>query len=116
MKKGDVRISHQTENQKENVGIRTGTYISLFVLALEGVNSNPSSRERLFLKMANPRQDINSYVHGFTRSVLPRTGDQARSEEWHRTDGRPSVSKPYFTQTIYKFPDRLISRLSLIHI
>ena len=30
-----------------------GTYISLFVLALEGgVNSNPSSRERLFLRTA----------------------------------------------------------------
>ena len=43
----------------------TGTYISPFVLAPEGgVNSNPSSRERLFLRTANPRQDPNSYVHG----------------------------------------------------
>ena len=42
-----------------------GTYISLFVLALEGgVNSNPSSRERLFLRTSNPRQDPSSYVHG----------------------------------------------------
>ena len=42
-----------------------GTYISPFVLALEGdVNSNPSSRESLFLRAANPRQDPNSYVHG----------------------------------------------------
>ena len=42
-----------------------GTYISPFVLALEGgVNSNPSSRERLFLRTANPRQDQNSDVHG----------------------------------------------------
>ena len=42
-----------------------GTYISPFVLALEGgVNSNPSRRERLLLRTANPRQDQNSYVHG----------------------------------------------------
>ena len=42
-----------------------GTYISRFVLALEGgVNSIPSSRERLFLRRANPRQDPNSCVHG----------------------------------------------------
>ena len=52
-KKEDVRISHQTENQKENVvyALVPGTYIPgiPFVLALEGgVNSNPSSRERLF--------------------------------------------------------------------
>ena len=40
-----------------------GTYISLFVLALEGgVNSNPSSRERLFLRTANPRQDTIRYL------------------------------------------------------
>ena len=40
-----------------------GTYISPLVLALEGgVNSNPSSRERLFLGTANPRQDPNRYV------------------------------------------------------
>ena len=42
-----------------------GTYISPFVLALEGgVNSNPSSRERLFLRTANLRQEPNSCVHG----------------------------------------------------
>ena len=43
-----------------------GTYLSPFALALEGgVNSNPSSRERLFLRTANPRQDQNNYVHGW---------------------------------------------------
>ena len=35
-------------------------------------------------------------------------GDQAPSVEQQRTDGRPSVSKPYFTQTMYKFPDGLV--------
>ena len=69
MKKEDVRISDQTENQKENVGGMCTryvyTYISPFVLALEGgVNSNPSRREGLFLRTANPRQDQNSYVYG----------------------------------------------------
>ena len=49
-KNEDVRISHQTENQRGNVGIRTrylpGTSIPSCVLAPEGgVNSNPSSRE-----------------------------------------------------------------------
>ena len=64
-----------------------------FVLALEGgVNSNPSSRARLFLRTINPRQ-LRTWL---TRSVLPHTGDQARSVEYQRTDGRPSVSKPYF--------------------
>ena len=83
-----------------------GTYISPFVLALEGgVNPNPSRRERLFLRTANPRQDQRTWLTG---SVLPHTGDQARSVELQRTDGRPSVSKPYFTQTIYKFQDRLV--------
>ena len=42
-----------------------GTYISPFVVALErGVNSNPSRRERLFLRTTNPGQDPNSCVHG----------------------------------------------------
>ena len=42
-----------------------GTYISPFVVALAaGVNSNPSSRERFFLRTANPRQDPNSCIHG----------------------------------------------------
>ena len=42
-----------------------GTYISPFVLALEGgENSNPSRKEKLFLRTANPRQDSNNYVHG----------------------------------------------------
>ena len=41
-----------------------GTYISPLVVALEGgVNSNPSSRDRLFLRTANPRQDPNICVH-----------------------------------------------------
>ena len=41
-----------------------GTYISPFVVALAaGVNSNPSSRERFFLRTANPRQDPNSCIH-----------------------------------------------------
>ena len=67
-----------------------GTYISPFVLALEGVvNSNPSSRERLRKSETGPKQ-LRTWL---TRSVLPHTGDQARS---------PSVSKPYFTQTIYQ--------------
>ena len=59
------------------------TYISPFVLALEGgVNSNPSSRERLFLRMANPRQTGPKQLRTWlTRSVLPHTGDQARSVE-----------------------------------
>ena len=56
--KKKTRISHQTENQKEMLVYIPGAYISPFVLALEGgVNSNPSSRERLFLRTANPRQD-----------------------------------------------------------
>ena len=42
-----------------------GTYISHFVVAFEGgVNSNPSSRERLFLRTVNPRHDPNSCAHG----------------------------------------------------
>ena len=42
-----------------------GTYISPFVVPLAaGVNSNPSSRERFFLRTANPRQDPSSCIHG----------------------------------------------------
>ena len=41
-----------------------GTYTSPLVGALVGVvNSNPSSRERLILRTANPRPDSNSCVH-----------------------------------------------------
>ena len=41
-----------------------GTYISPLVVALEeGVNSNPSTRERLLLRTVNPRQDPNICVH-----------------------------------------------------
>ena len=77
-----------------------GTYIFPFVLALErGVNSNPSSRERLFLRTTNPRQDPNSYVHGWHEACC-RT-QATRPGAW-------SSSKPYFTQTIYTFPDRLV--------
>ena len=55
-----------------------GTYISPFVLALEGVvNSNPSSRERLRKSETGPKQ-LRTWL---TRSVLPHTGDQARSVE-----------------------------------
>ena len=74
-KKEDVlRMSHQTENQKKNMLVYVpGTYISPFVLALEGgVNSNPSSRERLFLRTANPIQDPNSYVRYLKKQVTHR--------------------------------------------
>ena len=50
-----------------------GMYISPFVLALEGgVNSNLSSRERLFLGTANPRQDPNRYVRYSKKQVTHR--------------------------------------------
>ena len=59
-----------------------GTYISPFVLALEGgVNSNPSSRERLFLRTAKSETGPKQLRTWLTRSVLPQTGDQARSVE-----------------------------------
>ena len=55
-KKEDVRISHQTENQKEILVYVPGTYISPFVVALAaGVNSNPSSREKFVRKVTNHR-------------------------------------------------------------
>ena len=58
-----------------------GTYISPFVLALEGgVNSNPSSREVILedgKSEAGPKQ-LRTWL---TRSVLPHTGDHARSVE-----------------------------------
>ena len=80
-KKTDVGISHQTENQKENVGIRTRYVYIPFVLALEGgVNSNPSSREVILedgKSEAGPKQ-LRTWL---TRSVLPHTGDHARSVE-----------------------------------
>ena len=79
MQKEDVRISHQTENQKENVGIDyvPGTYIGLspFALALEGgLNSNPSRRERLFLRTANLKQDQKTvtYMDGTKRAAANR--------------------------------------------
>ena len=41
-----------------------GAYIFPSVVALaEGVNSNPTSRERFFLRTANPRQGPNSCIH-----------------------------------------------------
>ena len=54
------RISHQTENLKKMLVYVPGTYISPFALliALERrAPSNPSSRERLFLRTVNPRED-----------------------------------------------------------
>ena len=63
--------------------LRIYSGVSPFVVALAaGVNSNPSSRERFFLRTANPRQDPNNCIHCWlTRSVLQHTGDQARSVE-----------------------------------
>ena len=58
-----------------------GTYISPFVVALVAcVKSNPSSREKFFLRTANTRgpKQLHTWL---TRSVLPHTGDQARSVE-----------------------------------
>ena len=50
-KKADVRISHQTENEKGNFVYVPGTYISPFVVALAaGVNSNPSSKAKKTLE------------------------------------------------------------------
>ena len=65
-------------------GYSWGRHMSPFVLliALEGgVNSNPSSGERLFFRTANPTQDQKQLRTWLTRSVLPHTGDQARSVE-----------------------------------
>ena len=86
MQKEDVRISHQTENQKENVGIDyvPGTYIGLspFALALEGgLNSNPSRREEVILEDGKSETGPKQLRTWLTRSVLPHTGDQARSFE-----------------------------------
>ena len=58
-----------------------GTYISPFVLALEGgVNSNPSSRE-VMLEDGKSETGAKQLRTWLTRSVLPHTGDQARSVE-----------------------------------
>ena len=57
-----------------------GTYISPFVLALEGVNSNPSRRE-VILEDGKSETGPKQLRTRLTRSVLPRTGDQARSVE-----------------------------------
>ena len=58
-----------------------GTYISPFVVALAaGVDSNPSSRE-VFLEDGKS-ETVPKQLHTWlTRSVLPHTGDQARSVE-----------------------------------
>ena len=62
-RKADVGISHQTENEKESFVYAPDTYISPFVVALAaGVNSNPFSKERFFLRTANPRLDPNSCI------------------------------------------------------
>ena len=57
-----------------------GTYITPFVLALEGVNSNPSRRE-VILEDGKSETGPKQLRTRLTRSVLPRTGDQARSVE-----------------------------------
>ena len=58
-----------------------GTYISPFVVALEGgVNSNPSSRE-VILEDGKSETGPKQLRTWLTRSVLPHTGDQARSVE-----------------------------------
>ena len=58
-----------------------GTYISPFVVALAaGVNSIPSSREVL-LEDGKPETAPKQLHTWLTRSVLPHTGDQARSVE-----------------------------------
>ena len=46
-------------------------------------------------KALPPRVAIIAFAAWLARSVLPHTGDQARSVEQQRTDGRPSVSRPY---------------------
>ena len=82
-KQTSVYLIKRKMNKKKFVYV-PGTYTSPFVVALAaGLNSNPSSRERFFLRTANPRQDPNSCIPGtwLTRSVLPHTGDQARSVE-----------------------------------
>ena len=58
-----------------------GTCISPFVVALEGrVNSNPSSRE-VILEDGKSETGPKQLRTWLTRSVLPHTGDQARSVE-----------------------------------
>ena len=67
-----------------------GTYISPFVLALEGgVNSNPSRRERLFLRTANPRQDQNTYMADTKRATAhSRPGPERGVAAYRRTPER----------------------------
>ena len=58
-----------------------GTYISPFVVALAaGVNSNPSIIEVL-LEDGKSETGPKQFHTWLTRSVLPHTGDQARSVE-----------------------------------
>ena len=64
MKKSRRRHISSNGKWKKNKVYVPGAYISPFVVALAaGVNSNPSSRERFFLRTANPRQDPNSCIH-----------------------------------------------------
>ena len=68
-----------------------GTYISPFVAALEGgANSNPSSRERLFLRTANPRQTQTvAYMADTKRAAAhSRPGPVRRVAAYRRTPGR----------------------------
>ena len=58
-----------------------GTYVSPFVLALEGgVNSTPSSRE-VILENGNPETGPKQLRTWLTRSALANKGDQAWSVE-----------------------------------
>ena len=69
-----------------------GTYISPLVLALEGgVNSNPSRRERLFLRTANLKQDQKTvtYMAGTKRAAANRRpGPERGVAAYRRTPKR----------------------------
>ena len=71
-----------------------GTYISPFVLALEG-GVNFQERE-VILEDGKSETGPKQLRTWLTRSVLPHARDQARSVEQQRTGGRPSVSKHIF--------------------
>ena len=62
------RVKRTPESEKKKTSVylikrKIKTKTLVYVLLI-GVNSNPSSIERLFLRTANPRQDPNSDVHG----------------------------------------------------
>ena len=59
-----------------------GTYISPLVVALEGgVNSNPFQQREVILEDGKSETGPKHMRTWLTRSVLPHTGDQARSVE-----------------------------------